>query len=135
MVIVSKMTWINICFSLINVRENRRVNHDWTIQRLGNIGNTRPRTRTNNQEIQHRKLKRWATRTLPKTGIVCTVWTHIIARTSYVTMRWCLCTRTTRLKLYRYSDSSLKQHSVGRHVASLGHIWLIPYQLVCGLSL
>jgi hypothetical protein len=33
-----------------------------------------------------------------------------------------------------YSASSLKQHSVGRHVAPLGHIIMIPSQPVFALS-
>ena len=37
-------------------------------------------------------------------------------------------------KLDFYSASLLKQQSVNRHVAPLGHIILIPSQPVCALS-
>jgi len=33
-----------------------------------NTGHRRHRTKTNTMKTQHRKLKRWATHTLPKTG-------------------------------------------------------------------
>jgi hypothetical protein len=49
--------------------------------------------------------------------------------------RWCclLCTRPTRL-IDLYGVSWLKQQSMGRHVALLGHIFLIPNQPVLPLS-
>ena len=34
-----------------------------------NTGHRRHRTKTNKQKTQHRKLKRWATHTLPKSGV------------------------------------------------------------------
>ena len=45
-----------------------------------------------------------------------------------------LCTRTTRFKLDFYSANSLKQQSVDKHVAPLGHIILTPSQPVFVLS-
>jgi len=57
-----------------------------------------------------------------------------IMRTSYILMRrwwYPLCTRPTPL---RYSASSLKQQSVGRHVSPLIHIILIPSQPIFALT-
>ena len=64
---------------------------------------------------------------------------YIVAGTSYISMRWwwwCpLCTRPTRLVGF-YCASSLKQHSAGRHVASLWHIIMIPKPTsLCSVSL
>jgi len=53
---------------------------------------------------------------------------YIMARTTSFSMRWwwdLLCTKPTRL-LDFHSARSLKQQSVDRHVAPLGHISLIP---------
>jgi hypothetical protein len=57
--------------------------------------------------------------------------------TSYFYMRWWrgpLYTRPTRLVGFFYSASWLKQQSVDRHVASLGHIILITSQPVFVLT-
>ena len=68
---------------------------------------------------------------------------YIMARTSLFSMEWwwgSLCTRPTHLVGFFYSASSLKQQSVGRHVAPFGHIILIQshpvcaFQLICVLS-
>jgi hypothetical protein len=51
---------------LLNVTQNRRGNHEWTIQ-IGNIEYTR--RRKTEQKIQDRKLKGLATRTHQKPGV------------------------------------------------------------------
>jgi hypothetical protein len=61
---------------------------------------------------------------------------YIMGRTSKFSMRWwwgSLCTRPTR-GLEFYSACSLKQQSLDRHVAPLGHIILIPSEPICVLS-
>ena len=58
------------------------------------------------------------------------VFSHIMAITSYITMRWwwcLLCTKSTHLFDF-YSASSLKQQSAGRHATLLKHIILIQSQ-------
>ena len=61
---------------------------------------------------------------------------HIIARTSYISMRWwCpLWTGSTTGTLDFYGASSLKQQSMGRHAAPLGNIILILRQVAFGLN-
>ena len=56
---------------------------------------------------------------------------YIIARTMDDEVRFVL---DQHAKLDFYRASSLKQQSVGRHVALLGHIILIPNQPVFALS-
>ena len=61
------------------------------------------------------------------------LFSHIMART-----RWWWCpfyTRSTCLVGYFNSASSPRQQSMGRHVASLGHIFLILSQPVLALTL
>jgi len=56
---------------------------------------------------------------------------YIMPRTSYILMGWwrcAVCTRSTLRELDLHSIISLKQHSLHRHVAPLGHIILIPKQ-------
>ena len=65
---VFESTYMNWhCLCEINVRENRRGNQEWTIQKIGNTGYTwyRTKTKTTTHNTK-RKLQRWATRTLPK---------------------------------------------------------------------
>ena len=55
----------NVAISIrINVRENRRGNQEWTIQKLWATQDTGQRQ--TKQKTPHRKLKRWATRNPPK---------------------------------------------------------------------
>jgi hypothetical protein len=60
----------------------------------------------------------------------------IMAKTSYILMRWwcLLCTRSTCLAWFLLSASSLIQKSMGRHVAPLGHIIMIPSQPIFALT-
>ena len=52
-----------------NIREGRRGNQEWKIQKtLATFGYTRQRTETNETITQRRKLKRLATWTPPNTG-------------------------------------------------------------------
>jgi hypothetical protein len=61
---------------------------------------------------------------------------YIMARTSSFSMRWWRVrfVLDQHAELDFYSTSLLKQQSVGRHVAPLGHIILIPSQPVFALS-
>jgi hypothetical protein len=63
---------------------------------------------------------------------------YIMAITCYTSIRWdddgCpLCTKPIR-RVHFYSANSLKQQSADRHVASLGHIILIPSQPIFALT-
>jgi hypothetical protein len=51
-------------------RENRRYNQEWTIQRHWQRWTHKTQVEDKqNTKTQHRKLKRWATRTPPKIGV------------------------------------------------------------------
>ena len=54
---------------MINIKENRRGNHEWTIQRHWQhwVHKTQDKDKQN-KKTQHRKLKWWATRIPPKTS-------------------------------------------------------------------
>jgi hypothetical protein len=57
-----------------------------------------------------------------------------MARTSYFFGNYVRFAVDQHAELDFYSANSLKQQSVGRHIAPLGHIILIPRQLVFALS-
>jgi hypothetical protein len=66
------------------------------------------------------------------------LFSYIMARTSWFSIKWWWCPLCTVLdqhaELDFYSASWLKQWSSDRHVAPLGHIILIPSQPVFALS-
>jgi hypothetical protein len=63
------------------------------------------------------------------------LFSYINVRTRYISQSWWWCPLCRTIRLVRlYSASSLKQQSVGRRVAPLGHIILIPNYPIFSIS-